>query len=97
MEQIVFPIPEICEYLTKETQTRVHTTVERDEQGSKVQGFFDQCDYLFDEMKWQKKLRGERCLLFSSSRLISLASLLFIDCVFSNNLPSDSKLITITT
>ena len=54
----MFPIPEICEYLTKETQTRVHTTVERDEQGSKVQGFFDQCDYLFDEMKWQKKLRG---------------------------------------
>lgn len=36
MEQIVFPIPEICEYLTSETKHKVYLTAERDDQGSKV-------------------------------------------------------------
>ena len=58
MEQIVFPIPEICEYLTKDTKVRVFHTAERDDQGSKVAAFFQRADDMFDEMKWQKKLRG---------------------------------------
>ena len=58
MEQIVFPIPEICEYLTTETRHRVYLTAERDDQGSKVLDFFDRFDDMFAEMKWQKKLRG---------------------------------------
>ncbi|EFX65929.1 hypothetical protein DAPPUDRAFT_263966 [Daphnia pulex] len=36
MEQIVFPIPEMCEYLTNDTKVRVFHTAERDDQGSKV-------------------------------------------------------------
>ena len=59
MEQIVFPIPEICEYLTPETKIRVHNTAERDDQGSKVSDFFERHEDMFSEMKWQKKLRGE--------------------------------------
>ena len=59
MEQIVFPLPEICEYLTEETKQKVHLTCERDEQGSKVTDFFDKVEFMFQEMKWQKKLRGE--------------------------------------
>ena len=58
MEQIVFPIPEMCEYLTRDTQMRVFTTAERDDQGSKVAEFFQRHDDMFHEMKWQKKLRG---------------------------------------
>lgn len=59
MERIVFPIPEICEYLTEETKTRTYYTAERDEQGSKVSDFFDKVEDMFAEMRWQKKLRGE--------------------------------------
>ena len=59
MEQIVFPIPEICEYLTQETKVRVYTTAERDDQNSKVSDFFERHEDLFAEMKWQKKLRGK--------------------------------------
>ncbi|EFX79686.1 hypothetical protein DAPPUDRAFT_104193 [Daphnia pulex] len=36
MEQIVFPIPEMCEYLTNDTKVRVFHTAERDDQGSKA-------------------------------------------------------------
>ena len=59
MEQIVFPIPEVCEYLTEETKQKVHNTAERDDQGSKVADFFDRHEDMFAEMKWQKKLRGK--------------------------------------
>jgi len=58
MEQIVFPIPEMCEYLTEDTKFRVFNTAERDDQGSKVSEFFQKVDDMFNEMKWQKKLRG---------------------------------------
>ena len=58
MEQIVFPIPEMCEYLTRDTQVRVFNSAERDEQGSKVADFFQRVDDMFHEMTWQKKLRG---------------------------------------
>lgn len=59
MEQIVFPIPEICEYLPADSKHRVLQSAERDDQGSKVADFFSRLDNLFHEMKWQKKLRGE--------------------------------------
>lgn len=58
LEQIVFPIPEICEYLTGETKHKILNTAERDDQGSKVTDFFERTPHMFDEMKWQKKLRG---------------------------------------
>lgn len=58
LEQIVFPIPELCEYLTEDTKIKVLNTAERDDQGSKVADFFDRTESMFNEMKWQKKLRG---------------------------------------
>ncbi|KAF0036059.1 hypothetical protein F2P81_011371 [Scophthalmus maximus] len=36
MEQIVFPVHPICEFLTEESKFRVFNTTEQDEQGSKV-------------------------------------------------------------
>ncbi|KAI4827064.1 hypothetical protein KUCAC02_030490 [Chaenocephalus aceratus] len=58
MEQIVFPVPNICEFLTNESKLRVYYTTERDEQGSKINDFFLSAEDLFNEMNWQKKLRG---------------------------------------
>ncbi|XP_034444276.1 inositol 1,4,5-trisphosphate receptor type 2 isoform X1 [Hippoglossus hippoglossus] len=71
MEQIVFPVPNICEYLTEESKVRVFTTTERDDQGSKVNDFFQQFDNLYNEMTWQKKIRKNKAL-FWFSRQISL-------------------------
>lgn len=58
----MFPIPEICEYITHETKVKILHTAERDDQGSKVSDFFERTDDMFNEMKWQKKLRGEQML-----------------------------------
>uniref|UniRef100_A0A8C2UDU5 Inositol 1,4,5-trisphosphate receptor n=1 Tax=Coturnix japonica TaxID=93934 RepID=A0A8C2UDU5_COTJA len=65
MEQIVFPVPNICEFLTKESKLRIYYTTERDEQGSKINDFFMKSEDLFNEMNWQKKLRDKIkwCLL----------------------------------
>ncbi|KAM9807824.1 inositol 1,4,5-trisphosphate-gated calcium channel ITPR2 [Neosynchiropus ocellatus] len=71
MEQIVFPVPNICEYLTEESKFRVFTTTERDDQGSKVNDFFQQFDNLYNEMRWQKKIRKNKAM-FWFSRHISL-------------------------
>ncbi|KAL7985259.1 hypothetical protein Chor_003829 [Crotalus horridus] len=57
MEQIIFPVPSICQFLTKETKNRLFTTTEQDEQGSKVSDFFEQSSFLHNEMEWQRKLR----------------------------------------
>ena len=58
LERIVFPVPQVCEFLTEETKTKVFTTAERDEQGSKVADFFERSENMFVEMQWQRKLRG---------------------------------------
>ncbi|XP_035258144.1 inositol 1,4,5-trisphosphate receptor type 2 isoform X1 [Anguilla anguilla] len=71
MEKIVFPVPNICEYLTHESKVRVFTSTERDEQGSKVNDFFQQFEDLYSEMRWQKNIQNNPAL-FWFSRHISL-------------------------
>lgn len=98
LEQIVFPIPEICEYLTHDTKVKILNTAERDDQGSKVADFFDRTDAMFNEMKWQKKLRGQPSLFWVSSYMslwsnILFNSLVLINCIvaffypFENSVP----------
>jgi inositol 1,4,5-triphosphate receptor type 3 len=41
IEQIVYPVPQICEYLTERSKHHVFTTTERDEHGSKVKMLFN--------------------------------------------------------
>lgn len=84
LEQIVFPIPEICEYLTKDTKVRVLNTAERDDQGSKVADFFDRHEAMFNEMKWQKKLRGQPALFWVSSYMSLWSNILFNLAVLMN-------------
>ncbi|XP_059613160.1 inositol 1,4,5-trisphosphate receptor [Phlebotomus argentipes] len=96
LEQIVFPIPEICEYLTHDTKTKILHTAERDDQGSKVADFFDRTEHMFNEMKWQKKLRGQPAL-FWVSNYMSLWSNILFNCVVLINVivaffhPFDNK------
>ncbi|KAM5180265.1 inositol 1,4,5-trisphosphate-gated calcium channel ITPR3 [Mantella aurantiaca] len=84
MEQIVFPIPDICKFLTEETKHRVFTTTEQDEQGSKVSDFFDQSSFLHNEMEWQKKLRSMPLIYWFSRRMSIWGTISFNLAVFIN-------------
>ena len=59
LEQIVFPVPSVCQYLTEESKQHVLQKTKCNEQGSKVDDFFKQTQWLFEEMQCQKELRGE--------------------------------------
>ncbi|XP_016523534.1 inositol 1,4,5-trisphosphate receptor type 2 isoform X1 [Poecilia formosa] len=84
MEQIVFPVPNICEYLTEESKNRVFTTTERDDQGSKVNDFFQQFDNLYNEMRWQKKIRRNKALFWFSRHFSLWGSISFyLACVLN--------------
>lgn len=61
----------LFQYLTHETKVRVYNGAERDDQGSKVMDFFEKTEDMFNEMKWQKKLRGYPLLFLVSSFKIS--------------------------
>ncbi|XP_064633177.1 inositol 1,4,5-trisphosphate receptor-like isoform X3 [Lineus longissimus] len=84
MEQIVFPIPEICSYLTAETKIKVYVTAERDDQGSKVSDFFERHDDMYSEMRWQKKLRASPVLFWLSSHMTLWSSISFNLAVLIN-------------
>ncbi|XP_073724012.1 inositol 1,4,5-trisphosphate-gated calcium channel ITPR3 isoform X3 [Misgurnus anguillicaudatus] len=84
MEQIVFPVHPICEFLTEESKFRVFTTTELDEQGSKVPHFFEQTQFLHNEMEWQKKLRSMPVLFWFSRRMSLWGTISFNLAVFIN-------------
>ncbi|KZC07542.1 Inositol 1,4,5-trisphosphate receptor type 1 [Dufourea novaeangliae] len=84
LEQIVFPIPEICELITMDTKIKVLHTTERDDQGSKVSDFFERTEDMFNEMKWQKKLRGQPVLFWMSSYMSLWSNILFNCAVLIN-------------
>ncbi|XP_017278513.1 inositol 1,4,5-trisphosphate receptor type 2 isoform X2 [Kryptolebias marmoratus] len=84
MEQIVFPVQNICQYLTEESKMRVFTTTERDDQGSKVNDFFQQFDNLYNEMKWQKKIRKNKALFWFSRHMSLWGSISFyLACILN--------------
>ncbi|XP_029169341.1 inositol 1,4,5-trisphosphate receptor-like, partial [Nylanderia fulva] len=84
LEQIVFPIPEICELITVDTKIRVLNTTERDDQGSKVFRFLRKDRRHVNEMKWQKKLRGQSMLFWMSSYMSLWSNILFNCAVLIN-------------
>ena len=77
MEQIVFPVPTVCQFLTSESKQKVFHGTERDEQGSKVSDFFSTSTELYNEMKWQRKLRSQSLLYSVSSHMSLWASISF--------------------
>ncbi|XP_056279702.1 inositol 1,4,5-trisphosphate receptor type 3 isoform X2 [Pseudoliparis swirei] len=95
MEQIVFPVHPICDYLTEDSKVRVFNTTEQDEQGSKVTHFFEQTSFLHGEMEWQKKLRSMPVLFWFSRRMslwgtISFNLAVFINLIIAFFYPYDS-------
>uniref|UniRef100_A0A672NLQ7 Inositol 1,4,5-trisphosphate receptor n=1 Tax=Sinocyclocheilus grahami TaxID=75366 RepID=A0A672NLQ7_SINGR len=95
MEQIVFPVHPICEFLTEESKVRVFATTEQDEQGSKVTHFFEQTSFLHNEMEWQKKLRSMPVLYWFSRRMslwgtISFNLAVFVNLIIALFYPHDS-------
>lgn len=70
LEQIHFPIPAICNYLSENSKLKVMEETDVDEQNSKVPGFFRAVYHLFEEMKWQKRLKS-RNLLYEITILYS--------------------------
>nr|CAB3257468.1 inositol 1,4,5-trisphosphate receptor type 2 [Phallusia mammillata] len=85
MEQIVFPVPHVCSYLTRETMDRIWNTTDRDDQGSKVGNFFSQVEDMYREMVWQKKMREFKSLYWFS-RHISLWSTISTNFIIIVNL-----------
>eukprot|EP00092_Neocalanus_flemingeri_P012650 GFUD01013633.1.p1 GENE.GFUD01013633.1~~GFUD01013633.1.p1 ORF type:complete len:2696 (-),score=487.89 GFUD01013633.1:214-8301(-) len=97
LEQIVFPIPEICEYLTDETKRKVYLHAERDDQGSKVTAFFAKSEDMFTEMNWQKNLRSQPYLFWVSSYMSFWSTLIFwcsiaINLIVAKFYPFDTDL-----
>ncbi|XP_029099832.1 inositol 1,4,5-trisphosphate receptor type 1 isoform X2 [Monodon monoceros] len=84
MEQIVFPVPSICEFLTNESKLRIYYTTERDEQGSKINDFFLRSEDLFNEMNWQKKLRAQPVLYWCARNMSFWSSISFNLAVLMN-------------
>uniref|UniRef100_A0A7N5ZXM2 Inositol 1,4,5-trisphosphate receptor n=1 Tax=Anabas testudineus TaxID=64144 RepID=A0A7N5ZXM2_ANATE len=84
MEEIVFPVPNICEFLTSESKLRVYYTTERDEQGSKINDFFLRAEDLFNEMNWQKKLRAQPVLYWCSRNMSVWSNVSFNLAVLMN-------------
>lgn len=62
LERIVFPVPQLCKFLTNQTKQRVFQNTKRDDQGSKVTDFVAQVDDMFNEMRWQQQLRKRKVL-----------------------------------
>jgi hypothetical protein len=77
-------VPTICEYLTKETKQRVFLTTEKDDQNSKITGFFDSVDVMWNEMKWQRKLRQQAWLYWFSSQMSLWSDISFILALIIN-------------
>nr|pir hypothetical protein F33D4.2a - Caenorhabditis elegans [Caenorhabditis elegans] len=69
LERVVFPINDICSYLTKDTKDYVYNNTERDNQGSKVTEFFDEWETMYHEMIWQRKLQDRKWLSWCAFRL----------------------------
>ena len=74
----------MCEFLTNEKKQKVFLTCEQDEQGSKVKDFFEKFTEIFEEMKWQRKLRHQPTLYWFSSHMSLWSDISFNFAVLIN-------------
>jgi hypothetical protein len=81
---VVFPVPQLCEFLTVEKKQKVFLTCDQDEQGSKVKDFFEKFPEIFEEMKWQRKLRHQPTLYWFSSHMSLWSDISFNFAVLIN-------------
>jgi hypothetical protein len=84
LDLVVFPVPQLCEFLTVEKKQKVFLTCEQDQQGSKVKDFFEKFPEIFEEMKWQRKLRHQPTLYWFSSHMSLWSDISFNFAVLIN-------------
>uniref|UniRef100_A0A7E4V258 Inositol 1,4,5-trisphosphate receptor n=1 Tax=Panagrellus redivivus TaxID=6233 RepID=A0A7E4V258_PANRE len=84
MERVVFPIDDICSYLTPETKQNIYVNTERDAQGSKITDFFNAWEAMYEEMKWQRKLQDRLLLSSLTKRLRFWGRLAFFFAIITN-------------
>ena len=84
LENIIFPVPAVCQYLTPATKLRIFSETEQDDQGSKVPNFFDQVEEMYQEMHWQQELRRMGWLWWMAHRHEFWSSLAFQFAVIIN-------------
>lgn len=95
MERVVFPIHDICAYLTPETKQSVYVNTERDAQGSKVTDFFNGWESLYEEMKWQRKLQDRKFLSACTKRLrfwgrLAFSFAILVNIIIATSYPFDN-------
>ena len=81
---VVFPVPQLCKFLPNEKKQKVFLTCEEDQQGSKVRDFFGKFPEIFEEMKWQRKLRHQPTLYWFSSHMSLWSDISFNFAVLIN-------------
>uniref|UniRef100_A0A6A7G5P7 Inositol 1,4,5-trisphosphate receptor n=5 Tax=Hirondellea gigas TaxID=1518452 RepID=A0A6A7G5P7_9CRUS len=84
LEQIVFPIRDVCKHLTVDTQQKVRNTAELDKHNSKVTDFFEKFEDMHNEMKWQRKLKKQPMLSAISENMSLWSRLLFLCSLVCN-------------
>ena len=67
-----------------EKKQKVFLTCDQDEQGSKVKDFFEKFSEIFEEMKWQRKLRHQPTLYWFSSHMSLWSDISFNFAVLIN-------------
>jgi hypothetical protein len=70
MEEIVFPIPEICRFLTEETKKTTFFETEMDDKESKIADFFERSEGMYREMAWQERLQVMKVPVIVIKKLI---------------------------
>ena len=84
LEQVSFPIPDVCAFLTEESRVDVEVNTKRDEQGSNVPDFFSRIEGLHREMRWQNELRKRTGLYWFASHLVTWKRMSFMVAVLTN-------------
>jgi len=84
MEEIVFPIPEICRFLTEETKKTTFFETEMDDKDSKIADFFERSESMYREMAWQEKLQAFPTLNWVTRRISTWDRIAFLLAVIMN-------------
>eukprot|EP00127_Corallochytrium_limacisporum_P001389 Clim_evm11s55 gene=Clim_evmTU11s55 len=84
IENVIFPIPEVCKFLTQESMEQLVDEAQEDEDGSLVSYYYDQFDRLYREMRWQQRIQGHRRLYFVAQQAKTWKELCFFVSVVFN-------------
>ena len=84
MEEIIFPIPEICRFLTEETKKTTFFETEMDDKESKIADFFERSEGMYREMAWQERLQAYPTLNWITRRISTWDRIAFLLALIMN-------------